>query len=93
MMLRLKTVSAKLLAVDRLRNEAEEALNLPALRLNAMTGYCVVSIRPGGLLNHRSFGVAVSVNIIHNCHGDDDDVAGKAHPIRELAKEDQPEKG
>ena len=34
MMLRLKTVSAKLLAVDRLRNEAEEALNLPALRLN-----------------------------------------------------------
>ena len=50
------------------------------------------------LLNHWSFSrihfrVPVSVNIIHNCHGDDDDVAGKAHPIRELAKEDQPEKG
>ena len=36
MMLRLKTVSVKLLAVDRLRNEAEEALNLPALRLKSL---------------------------------------------------------
>ena len=46
------------------------------------------------LLNHRRFfRMSVSVNIIHNCHGDDDDVAGQAHPVGELAEEDQAEEG
>ena len=37
--------------------------------------------------------VAVGVNVIYYRHAYDDYVAGKTHPVRELAKEDESEKG
>ena len=37
--------------------------------------------------------VAVGVNVIYYRHADDDYVTGKAHPVGELAKEDETEKG